>query len=77
MKRNGTASGTKYDPPEGNRGTATTKVPVFGIVVVAFDLDPATQVISYEIKDKPSAVPEPLIWGRITQAVEDCKATNS
>jgi len=44
MKRNGTAAGKRYDPPEGNRGTATSKVPVFGSVVVAFDLDPATQV---------------------------------
>jgi hypothetical protein len=77
MKRNGTAAGTKYDPPEGNRGTATSKVPVFGNLVVAFELDPATQVISYEIKEKPGTVPEALVWGRITQAVEDCKATNS
>jgi hypothetical protein len=76
MKRNGTAAGTRYDPPEGNRGIATTKVPVFGDVVVAFDLDPVRQVISYEIKVKPGAVPEALVWGRISQAVEDCKGTN-
>jgi len=75
MKRNGTAAGTKYDPPDGNRGTATSKVPVFGSVVVAFDLNPSTQVISYEIKEKPAAVPEAMIWSRITQAVEDCKAS--
>jgi hypothetical protein len=75
MKRNGTAAGTKYDPPEGNRGTATTKVPIFGSVVVAFDLDPAKQVISYEIKEKPHAVPEALVWGRIDQAVEECRTS--
>jgi hypothetical protein len=77
MKSNGIAAGTKYDPPAGNRGKATSKVPVFGSVVVAFDLDPATQIISYEIKEKPSAVPEALVWGRITQAVEHCKATHT
>jgi hypothetical protein len=76
MKRNGTAAGTKYDPPAGNRGIAISKVPVFGSVVVAFDLDPSTQVISYEIKEKPGAVPEAMIWSRITQAVEDCRASD-
>lgn len=75
MKRNGTAADTKYDPPDGNRGTATSNVPVFGSVVVAFDLDPAKQIISYEIKEKPGAVPEALIWSRITQAMEDCRAS--
>jgi hypothetical protein len=73
MKRNGAAAGTKYDPPEGNRGTATNNFPLFGSVGVALDFDPAKQIISYEIKEKPSAVPEALIWARITQAVEDCR----
>ena len=47
MKRAGVAeSGTVYEPPDTNQGMATTKVPVFGKVILTFDLNPESRIIT-------------------------------
>ena len=74
MKQMGAAqSGTVYEPADTNRGTATTKVPLFGNVVLTFDLDIENQVITYHIQQKPTAIPESLVWSQIAKIISDCR----
>jgi len=65
--------GTVYDPPDANQGTATTDTAV-GKVVVRFDLNPATEVLSYSITSKPFIVPASTIWNGITNTINGCSS---
>jgi hypothetical protein len=65
--------GTVYNPPDANQGTATT-VTAVGKVVLSFDLNPATDVLSYSITSKPFIVPESTIWNGITGTINGCSS---
>lgn len=65
--------GTVYDPSTGNKGTATTKVPFIGTVVLDFDLDPSTAKITYTIRSKPGIVPASQIFDGIQSSINGCK----
>jgi hypothetical protein len=47
------AHNTAYDPPSGNKGTATTPIPLLGNVVVAFDFNPGANSLTYTIVTLP------------------------
>jgi hypothetical protein len=65
------AHGTVYDPPTADQGTATTETPV-GKVVLGFDLDPATSVLTYTIQSKPFVVSDGEIWDGISGTISGC-----
>ena len=65
---------TVYDPPDGNKGTATTKVPVVGTIVVSFDLDPETNAITYCIVKKPFLVSASQVFDGIGDTINSCLA---
>jgi hypothetical protein len=64
--------GTKYDPPNGDQGTATTSTPV-GDVVLRFDLQPSG-ALTYTILKKPFLVSESQIWDGIADGLNACRA---
>lgn len=66
--------GTVYDPPNGNKGTATTKT-VVGKVVLGYDLNTDTNEIKYTIVDKPVLAPEHEIWKGIEGAINSCRSS--
>jgi hypothetical protein len=67
--------GTVYDPATGNKGTATTKVPVVGTIVVSFDFDPNPNVesITYCIISKPWIVSASQIFDGIGDTIDSCR----
>ena len=65
--------GTVYSPPDANKGTATTDTAV-GKVIVSFDLNPATEVLSYSITSKPFIVPAGTIWNGIGNTINGCSS---
>jgi hypothetical protein len=66
--------GTVYDPANGNKGKATTNVPVVGTIVVSFDLDPNTEAITYCIISKPWIVSASQIFDGIGETINSCRA---
>ena len=64
--------GTVYAPTVGNTGTASTAVPVADTVVLAFDLDSMTHMLSYEITSLPFLVTEGEIWDEIAGTLQAC-----
>jgi hypothetical protein len=64
--------GTVYDPANGNKGTATTKVRVIGTIVVSFDFDPNAGSITYCIVQKPGIVTASEIFGGIGDTISSC-----
>ena len=64
--------GTKYDPVDGDRGTATTSTPV-GDVVLSFDLQP-NGALTYTIQKKPFLVSDARIWDGISEDINSCRA---
>jgi hypothetical protein len=67
------AHGTKYDPPNANRGTATTST-IVGDVVLGFDFDPAKETITYTIKQKPFLASDDQIWNGIQETIDECQS---
>lgn len=65
--------GTKYDPPNGNKGTATTDVGGIGIIVLSFDFDPNTGSLTYCIISKPWIVPASAIFDGIGETINGCR----
>ena len=66
------AHGTVYDPPTGNKGTATTDT-VVGKVKVGFDLNTDSNEITYTLIHKPVLAPEHDIWNGIEDAINGCR----
>jgi|HubBroStandDraft_1064217.scaffolds.fasta_scaffold225079_1 hypothetical protein len=66
--------GTVYDPATGNKGKATTNVPVVGTIVVSFDLDPSAESITYCIISKPWIVSASQIFDGIGETINACRA---
>jgi hypothetical protein len=64
--------GTKYDPANGDSGTATTSTPV-GDVVLAFDLQPSG-ALTYTIQKKPFLVSDSQIWDGVSESINSCRA---
>jgi hypothetical protein len=67
--------GTKYDPPEGHRGTSTTPTPV-GVVVLGFEFDEVQSTVTYSIHQKPVFVSEELIWSTIEKGILRCQSSS-
>ena len=67
----GKEHGTVYDPPSGNKGTATTKT-VVGTIVVSFDLNPAAGSITYCIVSKPWIVTDSEIFNGVASSISAC-----
>lgn len=65
--------GTIYEPAVGNQGTATTKVPLVGTVVVSFNLEPATESITYCVVSKPWIVSASQIFDGIGETINSCR----
>jgi hypothetical protein len=63
--------GTKYVPPDGNQGTATTST-LIGDVVLNFDYDPTKDTVTYTIVKKPFLVSEHQIWNGIQETIDGC-----
>jgi hypothetical protein len=66
------AHNTVYDPPDADQGTATSPTPVGGHVVLTFNLDTTTNVLSYDIKSKPFLVTDSEIWDGISSTIKGC-----
>ena len=64
---------TKYDPADGNSGTATTKTAV-GNVVMDFSYDPDSGDLSYTIAKKPFVAPASAIWHGIGSTIDGCRS---
>ncbi len=64
--------GTIYDPPTGNKGTATTSIPVLGKIVLGYDLQP-NRDLTYTIIEKPGLAPEGEIWSGIEKTINGCR----
>ena len=64
--------GTKYVPPDGNQGTATTSTPI-GDVALTFDYDPTKETITYTIVKKPFLVSDDQIWNGIQETIDGCQ----
>jgi len=65
--------GTVYDPATGNKGKATTNVPVVGTIVVSFDFDPSAESITYCIISKPWIVSASQIFDGIGDTINSCR----
>jgi hypothetical protein len=65
--------GTVYAPPDGNQGTATTKVTMVGTIVLSFDFQPQSGQLTYTIVSKPGIVPESKIWSGIQDAIDKAR----
>lgn len=65
--------GTKYEPPNGDKGTATTDT-VVGKVVVSFDLNSGAESIKYCIVSKPWIVSASQIFDGIADSINACRA---
>lgn len=64
---------TVYDPPNAYKGTATTKIPWIGTVVLSFDLNISTGTIQYCIVSKPEIVPANSIFNGIADTITSCQ----
>lgn len=69
----GREHGTVYDPENGNKGTATTKVPAIGTIVLSFDLVPSSESITYCIISKPWIVSASQIFDGIGETINSCR----
>jgi hypothetical protein len=65
--------GTVYDPPNGNQGTATTKVSFIGTIVLGFVFDPGASTLAYTIQKKPGVVLDNQIWNGIQSTIDECR----
>ena len=65
--------GTKYVPPDGNQGTATTSIPAIGDLVLNFDYDPMKDTVTYTIVKKPFIVSENQIWSGTQDTIDGCQ----
>jgi len=65
--------GTIYDPPDGNQGTATTKISFIGTIGLGFEFDPEAETVTYRILEKPDLIPEPTIWSGIEEGIQACR----
>jgi hypothetical protein len=63
---------TKYVPPDGNQGTATTST-IVGDVVLNFDYDPTKDTVTYTIVKKPFLVTDDKIWNGIQETIDGCQ----
>ena len=64
--------GTKYAPPDGNQGTATTST-IVGDVVLSFDLNPTKETVTYTIVKKPFLATDDQIWNGIQETLDGCQ----
>ena len=64
--------GTKYNTNNGNDGTATTKVPFVGDIVMAFNFDQPSSKLTYTLQSKPALVTESAIWSGIESTIGTC-----
>lgn len=64
--------GTVYDPPNADKGTATTDTAV-GKVVLSFDLNTSTEAIIYCITSKPFLAPSSAIFNGISDTINSCR----
>lgn len=67
--------GTVYDPPDANKGQATTETMV-GKVVLLFDFDLPNECIQYSIVNKPTLAPASSIWGGISDTIKKCQSSS-
>ncbi|MDF1698049.1 MAG: hypothetical protein P1U56_19535 [Saprospiraceae bacterium] len=65
--------GTVYDPPNGDKGTATTKT-IVGDVVLNFSLDPAASTVTYTIVKKPFLASQNQIWNGTQETIDGCRS---
>jgi hypothetical protein len=68
--------GTRYDPPDADKGTATTDVTAIGTIVLGYELG-AGDTLTYTIQKKPFLVSETEIWSGIDSAITACRVTTS
>ena len=67
--------GTLHEPADANTGTATTKVPVVGSVVIGFTFDPDASTLTYTIVQKPRMIPTDQLWNGIASVIKECGGT--
>lgn len=72
-KSSASEHGTVYDPPDADKGTATTKT-IVGKVVLSFDLDTTAQTIKYCIVSKPFVVSSSQIFDGIKDSIDACRS---
>jgi hypothetical protein len=64
----------QFEGDDETSGTATTRVPVIGDIVMHFHLDVDAATLTYTIVQKPMVVREDQIWDGIEKSVEDARA---
>lgn len=67
-----TKHGTVFDPPVGNKGTATTDTTV-GKVVVSFVLDTSSQVLQFCIISKPWIISASQVFDSLAGVISECQ----
>jgi hypothetical protein len=70
----GEQHGTKYAPPDGNQGTATTETSMYS-VVLGFNFDPSASTLTYTLIKKSWIVPIGEVWNGITDTINSCRKT--
>lgn len=70
----GQQHGTKYAPPDGNQGTATTETSMYS-VVLGFNFDPSSGVLTYTLIKKSWIVPINEVWNGIADTINSCRKT--
>lgn len=66
------AQGTVYEPRDGPVGVATTRSPLWR-VVVAYEHDVAAGELTYTLVRKSWIVPRSEVWNGIEEAIEACR----
>ena len=71
------AHGTVYYPDVGDKGTATTAIPVLGKVVLGFDLDAQSKSLTYTVLSKPGVVSLRDLRNGIDATIKACRQETS
>ncbi|MCU0838781.1 MAG: hypothetical protein MUE49_08675 [Rhodospirillales bacterium] len=66
------AYGTRFDPPDGDRGTARTMTPV-GLLELDFALDRETCSITYTVRRKPAFLLTQPLWRGLEDTINSCR----
>ena len=66
--------GSIFEPGDSDAGTVTTQTPV-GRVVLTFSFDADQEELTYSVREKPTMVPEFMIWDGINRALQRCQAS--
>jgi hypothetical protein len=64
--------GTKYVPPDGNKGTATTSTSMYK-VELGFDFSPDSGDLTYTLIYKSWIVPIAEVWKGIGDTIDSCR----